>query len=201
VLTFHPPLTSAEVATLRAFRRTARVVHRIYGPLASRPLTVDLQMPGEPRTKSLPEDAVRSLAIAVRQPELEREPGNFERVVQVLERAQDDEVRKFCAAVRDQWRFALVSPPSLQIEGHTYSGEDVFKTWLYARAVHQDENRQEHAERLAASGPVPSWIVQLVIRHRAIAILSLDTGVAEALEEDQLEDAPLDSEEIRYFGF
>lgn len=204
MLTFDPPLTPEERAALRAFRRTAQAVHRILGPLAPQSITVDLRGSSEHgeqnETRSWPEDVVRSLAIAVRQPELKKEPGNFERVIEILERAREKAVREFCAAVRDQWRFALVSPPGLVMDGHSYSGEDVFKTWLYARAVHQDSDRQEHAERLAASGPLPAWIVQVVIRHRAIAILSLDTGVAEALGEEPLgEDSEMDG--VRSFRF
>lgn len=201
MLTFDPPLTATEVAALRAFRRTARTVHRIYAPLASRSVTVDLRVADAPQTEALPDDAVRSLAMAVRQPELLRERGNFERVVQTLERAQEAGVPEFCTAVRDQWRFAMVSPPSIQLDGHTYSGEDVFKTWLYARAVHQDDERQADAERLADAGPLPAWVVQVVVRHRAIAILSLDTGVAEALGEPPLEDTPEAFDTIRRFSF
>lgn len=201
MLSLDPPCTADEVSVLGAFRRTARAVHAIFAPLAHHSLTLDLREPATPRLDSYPEDALRSLALAVRQAYMPSERTNFEHICRILERTTNAYAKAYIDTARSNWHFALVSPPGLGIEGRSYSGEDVFETWLYARAVHQDLNKQSDAERLDKMGPLPTWVVQCIVRGLAVCILQLDIAVADALGEEPLPDLGSVAGQDRPFRF
>jgi hypothetical protein len=164
-------------------------------------LTLDLRQPTTPQLESFPEDAFRSLAMAVRQAYMLSEVANFDHVSRILERATDADAKEFVSTLRHNWKFALVSPPGLGIEGRTYSGREVFHTWLYAHAVHQDPRRREDAERLDRMDPLPTWVVQVIVRSLAICILQLDVAAADALGEDALPGFATDVAQDRRFRF
>jgi len=203
MLTLQPGLTAAELNTLSAFRATAADAHRIFAPLARHSLTLDLRDPGSPKLNSFPEDSLRSLAIAVRQVYMPKEITHLEKVLKILTRAVDPDVREFVEVLRHNWNFALVSPMGLGIDGYTYGGRQVFETWLYARAVHRDPRRQADASRLDKMDQslLPTHVVQSVIRDLTICILQLDYAVADALGEQPLGDFATTEAGDRRFSF
>jgi hypothetical protein len=188
MLILDPPCSDAERLVLRAFRRTAEDVHRIYAPYAERPSTLDLRDPESPRLDALPEDTLRSLAMAVRQAYMPTEVTNFQSVCAIVGRTTDPAAKEYISVIQHNWQFALVSPPGLGIEGRSFGGKQVFDTWLYARAVHRDPKRQEDAELLTKMNLLPSWVVQNIVRNLAVCIVQLDVAVADALGEAPLKD-------------
>jgi len=203
MLTLEPPCTAAELATLRAFRRVAKDVHRIFGPLANHSLTLDLRDPGSPRLDSFPEDSLRSLAMAVRQAYMQKEITHFAKVRKILKRATDPDVREYLEVLRSNWNFALVSPMGLGIGDKTYGGKQVFETWLYGRAIHRHAEPEADAQILDQMDSLllPTHVVQCVIRDLATCILQLDFAVADALDEEPLEDFRRDLVSERPFSF
>lgn len=189
MLVLQPPPIDTELSALRAFRRAARDIYRIFAPLAHYSLTLNLREPASPKLDSFPEDAFRSLAMAVRQVYMPSEAVHFEKVAVILERTTDPDVREYVDILRNNWHFALVSPMGLEVDGHTYGGKQVLDTWLNARAMHRDVRRQADAERLDQIDLLllPTSVVQRVVRDLAICILRLDYGVADALGEDPLQ--------------
>lgn len=133
----------------------------------------------------------RSLALAVRLVYMNNEPASFYRVCNILSREGDDEVRGAVADIRRRFQDALRGSenafhPGDGQEPARFSAEEVFETWLYGIAFHQDPSRQPAVDRLVAWGPHFTWRVQAVALQLAGRTLDLDDVVAGFLGEDRL---------------
>ena len=196
-----PPASRDELLALSAFRSVARDVHRIFGRVAHIPLLLDLSGEGEARWSSFPEDAVRSLALAVRQPYMKTERTYFPRICEIIERCDSQPVRGYVQAMRGQWTFATASQPGLVVNGASYGGAQVFDTWLNAHAVHRDQNKEHALKEIQSQEPWPTWVVQCVIKNLSTCVLNLDLAVADVLGEPALPDEFQHPRELETFRF
>jgi hypothetical protein len=64
--------------------------------------------------------------------------------------------------------------------------KDVFESWLYGIAFHQDADRQADVNRLASTGAMFLWSVQASALQIAGRILDLDDVVADFLGQARL---------------
>ncbi len=173
---------------LRSFRTTADQVYRFLWPIRGHEFKANLFRATEPDTAELiPEAPFRSLAIAVRLAYMESEKGSFSAICDLLRPLRDPEVITGLARVEKDWADNLTGHRLIQFQTPeaSYNPREVFDTWLYAQALHQDAKRQPAVEHLRGFEPMASVTLQLVVRQLAIAILNLDSVLRNALGVEQ----------------
>jgi hypothetical protein len=143
-------------------------------------------------TTLLESEAFRSLAMAIRLVYQANEPANFGHICNILWRSGDDEIKARTAELREQYNDALskhhplIAAVALR-EKASYSPRDIFESWLYFGAFHQDRRRRADFNDLSRLGDAFPLAVQATALRLAGRILDLDDLVADLLGEDKLE--------------
>lgn len=180
--------TDSELQGLRALRRVARQVHPLFVKYRNHRFSVTILARNAPDSADLiPKTDFESLGRAVRLVYQDREPSNFYKVRAILGRYGTVEIQQLAAELKRAWQDAIQGRADFVLDGHHYSGKDVFETWLHGVAFHQDEDRKEDVERLASVDPMTSQVLQFNVLRIAGCILALDSLVAELLGEDPLD--------------
>jgi hypothetical protein len=189
------PLLDSEKWKLESFRRAAKQVRDASIIVQGQSIRIHTA-PGEAGyvdvfVELLASEPFRSLAVAIRLVYQVREPANFFSVCKVLGHYA---LADLCARVdilRTQYKAALrASENDIRIgdglDPDVFVAKDVFESWLYGVAFHQDADRQTTVNRLASTGAMFSWSVQATALQVAGRILDLDDVVADFLGEPRL---------------
>jgi hypothetical protein len=187
--------SEGELARLAGFRRAARQVREASIIAEGRDLTVHFAA-GDPGyvnvfVRLLGDEPFRSMALAVRLAYQEGEPAHFFSICGILGREGTPEQRVAIDELRAQWAAAL-RDPAAQVISHAgpaprlFDAKEVFETWLYGVAFHQDLARQADVGLLAAEGAFFHWSVQSTSLQLAGRILDLDDTIAWRLGETPL---------------
>ena len=145
------------------------------------------------RYRLLAEEPFRSFAISVRLVYMEKEPGSFYRVCNIMHLDAPTETQNRIADCRARFtsilngkyvQFKLHGP----YEGQIVGPKEVFEAWLYGVVFHQDELQQALAEELGKymDGYAFPYTVNLVGIQLAGVTLDLDDIVADHLGEPRV---------------
>lgn len=154
---------------LKLFRQTAQQV-RDASVIAE---GKRVQMSGRPSasgemvitTTLLESEAFRSLAMAIRLVYQANEPANFGHICNIFWRSGDDDIKARTAELRQRYNDALnkhhplIAALALR-EKASYSPRDVFESWLYFGAFHQDRRRRADFNDLSHLGDGFPYAVQ-----------------------------------------
>jgi hypothetical protein len=189
------PLSESERSKLESFRRAARQVREasIIAQGQSIKLHSAPQKGGNVDffVELLASEPFRSLALAIRLVYQEKEPANFLSICKVVGRHATKVLGARVEIIRTEYKAALrASENDIRIgDGLDPDGliaKDVFETWLYGIAFHQDADRQATVSRLMSTGAMFLWSVQATTLQIAGRILDLDDVVADLLSEPPL---------------
>jgi hypothetical protein len=139
----------------------------------------------------LASEPFRSLAMAIRLVYMQREPAHFFSICGLMYR-HDPESRDRVAALRRDYQAALQDRENGMVlhDGITpesFTAQEIFETWLYGIAFHQDPERQEAVHRLSSDAALFSMSFQSTALLLAGRILDLDDVVADFLGESRIE--------------
>jgi hypothetical protein len=188
-------LSDPERWKLESFRRAAKQVRD--ASIIAQGQSIKLHTaPGEAGyvdvfVELLASEQFRSLALAVRLVYQEKEPAHFFSVCKVIERYAPTNLSARVEVIRTQYKAALrASENDIRIgdgrDPDVLMAKDVFESWLYGIAFHQDADRQADVNRLASTGAMFLWSVQATALQIAGRILDLDDVVADFLGETRL---------------
>lgn len=186
--------TDQEVRRLSAFRRAARQVRE--ASIIANAQSIEVRgVPGEAGSvdvyvQLLGGEAFRSLALSIRLAYQQGEPSQFLSVCGVLSKHWP-EVRDRVGLLRSQFLGALRDNGNRVTlldggEPASYTAQEVFETWLYGVAFHQDPAREEAVARLEAEGAMFLWSVQSTSLQLAGRIMDLDDVIAEVSGQKRL---------------
>lgn len=189
------PLSESERWKLESFRRAAKQVRD--ASIIAQGQSIKLHTtPGEAGyvdvfVELLASEPFRSLALATRLVYQEKEPANFFSVCKVLGRYAAGDLSARVEVVRTQFKAALRSSENdIRIgdglDPDVLMAKEVFESWLYGVAFHQDAGRQVTVSRLATTGAMFPWSVQSTALQIAGRILDLDDVVADFLSQPRL---------------
>ncbi len=191
-------LPAAQQYALASFGRAADEVFRFWVPHRDHKFSVTMFRASAPDAAELiPETPFRSLALAVRLVYLPSEKGAFGNVVKILRSEAPPAFASELDKVQVHWDDALTGRGNLvyQTNERSFSPGDVFETWLYANAFHQDAKKQSDLDALRTFEPTASLTLQMVVCQLAIATVNLDALVrygtgraARALDETPTQD-------------
>lgn len=195
-------LTNEERERLKAFRVVARQVRessvidrglrvevRIVGPVGEGPHTLE--------EETLPEEAFRSLALAIRLVYLKKQVAHFYRVCNVL-RKEFQEHRRVklldrMLEIRARYKRTVEGTgtpkvPSFEIVvgDQLYGQHELFGIWLNGVGFHQDPEKRREYEKLGKLWRLARVGVQKVALEIAGCVLDLDDVVADFLEEERV---------------
>lgn len=136
-------------------------------------------------------EAFRSLALALRLTYQQREPAQFFTICNIVARAGTEPMKPIVADIRARYSAALADPDNaVRVERNgevkSFSTQQVFDTWMYGIAFHQDPERQADVQLLATEGPWFMHSVQATSLQLAGRILDLDDVLADWLAEPRL---------------
>ena len=188
-------LSDPEKWKLESFRRAAKQVRD--ASIIAQGQSIKLHTaPGEAGyvdlfLELLASEQFRSLALAVRLVYQDKEPAHFFSVCKVVERHAATNLSAPIELIRTQYKAALrASENDIRIgddlEPDVLMAKDVFESWLYGIAFHQDADRQVDVNRLRSTGAMFLWSVQATALQIAGRILDLDDVVSDFLGEARL---------------
>jgi hypothetical protein len=188
-------LSDPERWKLESFRRAAKEVRA--ASIIAQGQSIKLHTaPGEAGyvdvfVELLASEQFRSLALAVRLVYQEKEPAHFSSVCKVVERYAPKSLGARVEVIRTQYKAALrAAENDIRVgdglDPDVVIAKEVFESWLYGMAFHQDANRQADVNRLASTGAMFLWSVQAIALQIAGRILDLDDIVADFLGEAKL---------------
>src|SRR5579864_1378691 len=180
---------------LRSFREAARQVREssIINGGDAVVIRGERQDSGRFKTTALllASEPFRSLALSVRLVYQTGEPAHFGRICNIFERSGDPSMRLAVRELRAKYNRTLSDHHALAfvvglLGPESPSPQDMFETWLYFGAFHQDPCRRADYEAFAELGDVFPGIVQSIMLRLSGRILDLDDVVADFLHELRL---------------
>ncbi len=183
-------LTAEDLARFQAVRKAAATVARHFGPyFAKRPqVTVLFRDDASTEQKNvIPEAALRAGAQGVRLLYMVSENTHVDKVIDTLAKLRDPDIESHSAHVMDVWKRALRGNIVLSYDGNVYDAKQTLDTWLYARAFHQDDSRQEAARHLADSGVLAILSLQETLLQLGGCVINLDAAIAYVLGEESVD--------------
>lgn len=137
----------------------------------------------------------RSLAMSVRLVYMNDEPANFGGICNILYKNGDQDLQKAVADLRKAYSDFLSGSTVRynlhgDLEGTSVGPREVFETWLYGGAFHQDPNRKAMYLELTKFGQNFTFGLHLIVTRIVQLMLHLGLLVSTALREEERQQAP-----------
>ena len=182
-------LSEKEIETLNKYRSVALEIRR--SSIVENDSTPHLHIEikeniYDEKFDGLPREALRSLAVALRQVVLQQEDTNFHKVHNILCKNGDDKIRQTAAALYGLYRKILEGIEiEVTIGNQKIRHEEILNVWLYGYLIHQDSDKKEQLKRLSQLGAVVNWVLEKVIIQLTDCVLQLDDIVADILGQER----------------
>jgi len=183
-------LSSNEIEKLSKFREIAQEVRN--SSIIDKNLTPHIHInlteeKYEEVFNGVPNEALRSLGVAIRQVYMKKGDANFRKIHNILYQKGNEEIRNKAITIYDVYKKILTGiDVEVIIEDKKYKHEEILKNWFDGSLVHQDSDKKDQLRRLSQLGGLAELVLEKILIQMADCILQFDDVVADLVGQARL---------------